>query len=433
MTDRLDILIFGATGFTGLHCIPYINKLSKEKGRNLTWGVAGRSEERLRKVLKDMGEKIEVNLDNIPVVIADVSSQESLVNMAKRTRLVINCVGPYRFLGDSVVKACIEAGTHHVDVSGEPEYMERVQVEQHDAAVEKGVYAISACGLDSIPTDMGIRYLQEHFEGTLNSVEAFLKAWTEGGGKGSSVNYTTWESAVHSLANRSELNDIRKRFYQKFKKAPTYPPKQKFKLLPHKSQHMEGWILPFLGSDRSVARRTQNYMYEVENQRPIQVATYFALPSFATVVVFSLFAAIFGILTKFSFGRKLLLNYPEIFSGGMFSKKPPSEETVQNSWFSIDFYGEGWKEKLANKDDQYTTPVDKTITAKVKGRNPGYGSTCVALVLAGIIVLTETNKLANKGKGGVFPPGAAFAKTSLVQQMNEEGTCTFEIISQKDI
>lgn len=80
----------------------------------------------------------ETNFDTIPILIADINSHESLVNMAKRAKLILNCCGPYRFLGDAVVKACIEAGTHHVDVSGEPEYMEKVQVEQYDAAEKKG-------------------------------------------------------------------------------------------------------------------------------------------------------------------------------------------------------------------------------------------------------------------------------------------------------
>lgn len=432
MADRLDIIIFGASGFTGIHCIPYIAKLSKQNGRNLSWGIAGRSEEKLKQALQDVGKKIEADLDAIPVVIADISDDESLVNMAKRAKLIINCVGPYRFYGEAVVKACIEAGTHHIDVSGEPEYMEKMQLEHHEAAEEKGVYAISACGLDSIPTDCGIVYLQQNFEGTLNSVETYLKMWSEDGAQGSAVNYGTWESAVHSLGNTGKLSDIRSRFYQKYKKPPTYPPKLKSSNCPHKSKHVDGWVLPFLGADRSVARRTQGYLYEIEDKRPVQVSTYFTVPSLIAVIFMIIYGMIFGILAKFKIGRKLLLAYPELFSAGLFSKKPPSEETIEKAWFAIDFYGEGWKEKLANKDDQYTTPIDTKIRARVKGPNPGYGSTCLALVMAGIIVLTETDKLANNGRGGIYPPGAAFAKTSLVKQLNENGL-SFEIIAQQDI
>lgn len=132
-------------------------------------------------------------------------------------------------------------------------------------------------------------------------------------------------------------------------------------------------------------------------------------------MVLFFYTAIGVLLAQFKFGRKLLLNYPEFFSAGVFSRENPSEENVENSWFSVEFYAEGstcnyyifkccnwsylgWKEKLANKDDQYTTNVDTAIQARVKGRNPGYGATCLCLVLAGIVVLTETDKLPNKGK-----------------------------------
>lgn len=80
------------------------------------------------------------------MVIADIHDDDSLKSMAEKTKCVINCCGPYRFLGEAVVKACIAAGTHHVDVSGEPQYMEKVQLEQSEEAEKKGVYVVSACG-----------------------------------------------------------------------------------------------------------------------------------------------------------------------------------------------------------------------------------------------------------------------------------------------
>lgn len=122
---------------------------------------------------------LETNLDSIPIIIADVSNDESLLNMAKRTKLVLNCCGPYRLFGEQVVKACIEAGTHHLDVSGEPYYMESAQMNYYDTAEQKGVYVVSACGMDSIPADLGIVYLQQNFEGTLNSVESYLRIWCD--------------------------------------------------------------------------------------------------------------------------------------------------------------------------------------------------------------------------------------------------------------
>lgn len=75
----------------------------------------------------------------------------------------------------------INAGTHHVDVSGEPQYMERMQLEYDDLAKEKGVYIVSACGFDSIPADMGVQFFEKHFDGDVHAVETYLKSWQEGG------------------------------------------------------------------------------------------------------------------------------------------------------------------------------------------------------------------------------------------------------------
>lgn len=165
MANRLDIIIFGASGFTGKHTIPYVYKLAQTEGRSLSWGVAGRSEEKLKTILQEIGKNLETDFSSIPIITADVKDEESLKKMAERARIIINCCGPYRFYGEPVVKACIEAGTHHVDVSGEPQYMETIQLKYSKAAEEKGVYVISACGFDSIPTDMGVVFLQEKFEG----------------------------------------------------------------------------------------------------------------------------------------------------------------------------------------------------------------------------------------------------------------------------
>lgn len=430
----MDLLIFGATGFTGLHMIPYVARLTKQNGRNLSWGVAGRSEGKLRKVLKDA--EIEVgngaNFDQIPIVIADQSNHESLVAMAKRAKLLIDCVGPYHSLGEAAARACIEAGTHRLDLSGEAEYMEKLQIEQHENALAKGVYIISACGMDSIPTDMGIIFLQQNFEGTLNSIQTYLKVWVEGHTKGPAGNIGTYESAVYALGSKASEREVRTRFYQKYKKAPVLPPKLKTTIFPHRKSFIPGWSVPFLGADEAIAVRSQSYFYEHENQRPIQVATYFTLPSFLNLIGYLFIGACLMVLSKCRCGRNLLLNHPSFFTGGYFGKEQPAEETIQNTWFSIDFYGEGWREKLPNKDDKYPNKINRVIRGKITGQNPAYGSTCLITAVTAIVVLTETEKMANNGRGGIYPPGAAFAHTSLIDQLKENGL-PFEIISQQDV
>ncbi|CAH1996475.1 unnamed protein product [Acanthoscelides obtectus] len=429
MANRLDLLILGATGFTGKYCIPYVYKLSKTDGKNLSWGIAGRSEEKLKEVLAEMSKKVGADLSNIPIVKCDIKDDESLKKMAEKTKVVINCCGPYRFLGEPVVKACIEVGTHHVDVSGEPQYMEKMELEYNNAAKEKEVYVVSACGLDSIPTDLGIVFLEQNFKGVLNSVVTYIEAWEEGEPTpGPSVNYGTWESAVYGLAHWDELKDLRRKLYKE--KLPTFEPKLKPSVIPHQPSVVEGWSLPFPGADRSVVKRTQRHFYERDNKRPIQVDTQFVVKSLLHVILMGICGAIFQILCKFEFGRKLLLNYPEVFSLGMFSKQSPLEKKIEKSWFQVTLYGEGWKEKLADKNDQYKTPCDQYIVGRVKGKNPGYGATCACLVGSAVMIATEKDKM--PGSGGVFTPGAAFAKTSLIKLLNENGV-TFDIIEQQDI
>jgi len=147
-------------------------------------------------------------------------------------------------------------------------------------------------------------------------------------------------------------------------------------------------------------------------------------------MAFALFGLVFSIMAKFAFGRNLLLKYPSLFSGGIFDTKEPSEEVIEKSWFKISFVGKGWKERLAGPEDQYKNPPNKGILAEVKGKNPGYGSTCICLVLAGIVILTEPSNLPKAG--GVYPPGAAFEGTSLIEQLDENGV-TFKVVKEYDI
>jgi short subunit dehydrogenase-like uncharacterized protein len=117
---RLDLIVFGASGFTGKYAILEVNKLAIEKG-GLKWGISGRNKSKLEDVLREMGQKAKVDLSKTPIIVADVNDDDSLEAMASQARVVINCAGPYRFYGEAVVKACVKSGTHHVDVSGEPQ------------------------------------------------------------------------------------------------------------------------------------------------------------------------------------------------------------------------------------------------------------------------------------------------------------------------
>lgn len=115
-----------------------------------------------------------LNLRNVPKIAADISDQDSLVRMAKLGTVVLNCVGPIFTGKQEVVDACIEAGTHCVDLNGNPLLTERIQRDCDDIAKKKNVYIVQSCGFDTIPVDMGVVHLQQNFGGDLNSVESYM-------------------------------------------------------------------------------------------------------------------------------------------------------------------------------------------------------------------------------------------------------------------
>ncbi|XP_014231061.1 saccharopine dehydrogenase-like oxidoreductase isoform X3 [Trichogramma pretiosum] len=417
--ERLDLVIFGATGFTGKNTIKEAQRLAKDY--QFTWGIAGRRKDALDAALKEYAPESE----NIPVIIADLKNEESLKKMAEQARVLVNCCGPYRFYGEPVIKACIAAGTHHVDVSGEPQFMEKMQLDYNKAAREAGVYVISACGLDSIPADMGLIYTQNQFNGEINSVETYLKLW--GTGRGPGINFGTWESAVYGYAHMHELRALRSKLYPE--KLPEFKPKLKLKKTVHCTPLSEGYSVPFPGSDRAVCLRTQRYLYDNYKQRPAQVQTYMTFKTLFQFIATAIVGGIFATLAKTSFGRNLLLKHPKLFSLGLISHENPRQETIENTWFSVTLVAKGWSEKLADPLDQHKEPPNKEMITKVSGRNPGYGATCTALVLSAVTILKESDKMPDNG--GVLPPGAAFCKTSLIDELNKNGV-KFEVISSID-
>lgn len=214
-TRNFDLVIFGATGFTGFFVIRelIISISSKSELSSLKWAIAGRNKDKLNQKLAKIAEEMDVDLSKIEIIIADVNEEKSLLEMAKRTKLIINCVGPFHLFGRQVVRACVEAGTHHIDISGEPNYMDSMVVEYYEQAVQKGLIIISACGWDSIPCDIGVDFAKRNFDGRLHSVETFLE--TIPGSKGYVINFGTLQSAMYGYQNMNKLGAIRRQMYTK--------------------------------------------------------------------------------------------------------------------------------------------------------------------------------------------------------------------------
>ncbi|KAM7288676.1 saccharopine dehydrogenase-like oxidoreductase [Ixodes scapularis] len=422
MGREFDVVVFGATGVTGQYVVEEMHRTALAEDPGLKWAVAGRSKEKLAQTLKTAALNLgleENALDKVPIIVADVANQSSLEDMAKRTQIVLNIVGPYRFFGAQVVKACVENGTHHLDVSGEPQYLEQMQIEHFQAAQEKGIFVIGACGFDSIPAEMCLAYMHDKFQGDLDQVETFVTM--KHGPQGMKINYATWQSAIYGLAHSSELVELRKQSREKiFTKS--LPPNQSRLARRNglfQSDVAKGWCVPFLGSDRSVMLHSEMFRYQFKDKKPVQVQTYMRLSGFLYGVGLIFVAAVFGILSMFKFGRSLLENFPGLFSCGMVKKGGPTREQALACSFTMVIRGRGWNERLTELSDKHTTPPEKTMVVRLDGPDPAYVTTAMCLVQAAMVILKEKDKML--GKGGVLSPGAALEATSFLERVQKHG------------
>jgi short subunit dehydrogenase-like uncharacterized protein len=149
---EFDIIVYGATGYTGRLVAEYL----KDKS-GLKWAMAGRSQAKLEEVRDLIGA-----LADTPLVVADASDPSSLDAMAKRAKVVLTTVGPYQLYGNELVAACVANGTDYTDLCGEPAWM-RQKIDEHNAAAKaSGARIVFSAGFDSIPFDLGVLMLQRH-------------------------------------------------------------------------------------------------------------------------------------------------------------------------------------------------------------------------------------------------------------------------------
>ena len=169
-TEReLDIVVYGATGFTGRLVAEYLNN-TYGVNQDVNWAMAGRSLDKLVSVRDEMGIDLAV-----PLIVADGSDVQSINTMVDRASVVLTTVGPYQLYGNELVAACAERGTDYVDLCGEPAWMHKM-IADHSAAAEKsGARIIFSCGFDSIPFDLGVLFLQNYAKETLGSAVSRVK------------------------------------------------------------------------------------------------------------------------------------------------------------------------------------------------------------------------------------------------------------------
>ncbi len=155
MTDRtFDIVLFGATGFTGKLVAEY---LADHAPSDVRIALAGRNAQKLEAIRAGLSERAR----SWPLVVADSGDSASLAALAAKTKVVCTTVGPYAKYGLPLVEACAKAGTHYCDLTGEPQFMREAIDRHHQAAKASGARIVHTCGFDSIPSDLGVQVLHE--------------------------------------------------------------------------------------------------------------------------------------------------------------------------------------------------------------------------------------------------------------------------------
>ena len=155
MTKPFDLVVHGATGFTGRLVVEYLLQ-RYPAGSGLRWAMGGRNADKLAAVRDEVGAPADT-----PLVVTDTSNPASLQALMDSTRLVLTTVGPYQLYGNELVAACAQAGVDYVDLCGEPPWM-RAMIDAHEATARaSGARIVFSCGFDSIPFDLGVLYLQD--------------------------------------------------------------------------------------------------------------------------------------------------------------------------------------------------------------------------------------------------------------------------------
>lgn len=419
-------MVFGASGFTGQFVTEEVarEQVDAQEGSRLPWAVAGRSREKLQQVLERAALKLGRSTlpSEVEIIICDITNPASLDEMAKQATVVLNCVGPYRFYGEPVVKACIENGASYVDICGEPQFLELMYWKYHEKAAEKGVYVIGSSGFDSIPADLGVIYTSNKINGTLTAVECFLTVHS--GPEGLCIHDGTWKSAVYGFGDRRSLAKLRRE--ASLKPVPVVGPKLKRRWPVSYCRELGSYSVPFVGADVSVVKRTQRYLHENLEQSPVQYAAYVTVGGITSAVKLMFAGLFFLFFVKFGIGRQLLIKFPWLFSFGYFSKQGPTQKQMDAASFTMTFFGQGYSQGSSPE----TSKPNISICTQVKGPEAGYVATPIAMVQAAMTLLNDASDLPRAG--GVFTPGAAFSRTKLIDRLHQRGI-EFSVISSSEV
>jgi short subunit dehydrogenase-like uncharacterized protein len=382
----LDIIVYGATGFTGRLVAEYFSQHYTGRADAPKWAMAGRSAEKLAEIRDLIGAP-----KDIPLIVADASDPASLDAMAARAQVILSTVGPYQLYGAPLVAACVRAGTAYGDLCGEPGWMREMIDAHQDTAKASGARITFSCGFDSIPFDLGVHFLQAEAIKRHGKPAPRVKGRVRqmrGGASGGTIASLT--ETLKAIAKKPSLALL---LQSSFALTPGFDgPHQPTGLIPEYDSAAGTWTAPFV-------------MAPINTKNVHRTNFLLGHAWGADLVYDEMLMTSIG-----DAGKAMAEAIAKANPFGDAKLQPgegPSKEEREKGFYDLLFIGE--------------YPDGTSIRANVKGdRDPGYGSTSKMLAETGMALL------ANKGDGGVWTPGALLGD-ALIARLTANAGLTFQI------
>ncbi len=344
-----DLVLFGATGFTGGLTASY---LAAQAPPEMRWALVGRN----RSKLEAVAARIAAEQPAAPtpeIVEADATDREALRGVAESTRVVITTVGPYILYGEPLVAACAAAGTDYVDLTGEPEFVDLMWVKHHAEAERTGARLVHCCGFDSIPHDLGAYFtVQQLPEGVPLKVDGYVRSNARFSGG-------TYHSAINIMGRARQGQKVAKE-RRRLESRPADREIHSASARPGRNDQVGGWTVPLPTIDGTIIRRSAA---AIDRYGPnFTYGHHMVAKHLATVGALGLGVGTVAGLAQLPPTRNLLLKLKTPGEG-------PSEAERERSWFKVLFIGEGG---------------GKRVLTEVTGGDPGYGETSKMLAESGL-------------------------------------------------
>lgn len=405
MADKkFDIIVYGATSFVGQIITRYMHEQFADG--SIVWAIAGRSLSKLQNVSDAIG------LSGVEMIVADAADEAALRQMCAQTTVIMSTVGPYALYGDHLVKVCATTGTHYCDLTGEPQWIRKMQLRHEADAIKSGARIVHCCGFDSIPSDLGVHFLQRnalkqfgHTCAQINMRVLSMKGGASGGTIASIVNMV--KEAVSDADLRRELKDP----YSLCPQNHVFSIAQPDVEVAYDAA-AGGWIAPFIMAGinarvvhRSNALSNNSYGVEFKYEEAVVTGQGGSGKWKAQAAHWGVNALMIGLAVPPT--RWLLENVvlPKPGEG-------PSEKAQREGRFEIVFLG--------------STAKGETIRCRVTGdRDPGYGSTAKMLSQAAACLAKD---VPDDVPGGFWTP-ATILGDKLIARLEAHAGLTFEKLS----